>query len=311
MLRVGAALRAPGVGTSGVQTPKVEIYSYDHQAGKDTLLQPQGGRPASDPIAQQAYDNTVRVLEYYRQTFGRNSYDGAGSTVKVRVHAPDPWTGEMVNANNAFWVNDEKRMWFGDGDGKKFAPLGSAVDVVAHEFTHAVIDQEVALDSWGQGAALNESWADVLASGVDGNWQIAETVYTPGTAGDALRDMQKPKYGHVSELPAGESEEHELANIPNHAAYKAAQQIGAEAMRKIWYQALTSKLQNGASFAGARDATIAAASSLFGATSREAAAVRDAWTGVGVTDRTHRVFFSPRAARAFGGQQAASLVRFE
>lgn len=268
----------------------VEVWAYDATSGQDVLAQVTDGPTSANAVVRQAYANAVRVLDYYRSEFGRDGHDGRGTTLKLRVHAPDAETGRG-QANNAYWFNDEGRIWLGDGDGSLFAPLGNAVDVVGHEFTHGVIDSEVTLRTWGQEGALHESFADVLATGLDGNWQIGETVFTPGVPGDAIRDLQHPKWDNATKLPVGASEPHELADVPNHAAFRVAQTVGASTMRRIWYTALTEHLQNGSGYAGARQATLGAAEMLYGTKSREYTAVRDAWEAVGVDATTAKEFF--------------------
>lgn len=265
---------------SAVRRSRVEVWGYDASAGRDVLLRAAGSTASSrDAIADRAYSNTNRVLDYYFNQFGRDGWDGQGANARVLVHASD--------ATNAYWVSDEQRIWFGDGDGTTMSHLGDAADVVAHEFTHAVIDHEVKLTTnYGQEGALHESFSDVMATGIDGNWTIAEDVWTPKISGDALRDLAHPIYTKMSELPPWVTEVHKLADIPNHAAYLVARRIGGDVMRKIWYDAITSRLKNNAGFAGARDATIAAARALYGDNSSQAAAVRDAWTAVGVDAST-------------------------
>ena len=287
---VGVAAATTARASSRAEAPaarrnaNVEVYSYDAKTGVDTLGQKTGSAASNDAVVRVAFENAAKVVAYYRDRYGRDSFDNRGTTVKVRVHAPDANTGQ-VPANNAYWFNDEKRMWFGDGDGSVFAPLGNALDVVAHEFTHGVIDSEIKLETDGQEGGLHESFSDVMATGIDGNWTIAEDVWTPGVAGDALRDFTNPKYKHMTEVPPW-AESHDLASIPNAAAYKVAQTIGGDQMRKIWYKALTDKLASHAGFSGAAQATLSAAELMHGKTSREYAAVRDAWAAVGVDDAT-------------------------
>lgn len=279
-----------GIARTAVAAAPVEVWSYDAATGRDTLVQRTGGAASTDAVARQAYENAVRVMEYYKRVHGRNSYDNRGTVLKLRVHAPDAGTGQTP-ANNAYWFNDEGRIWLGDGDGRAYSPFGNAVDVVAHEFTHGVVDAEVRLDTWGQEGGLHESFSDVMATGLDGNWQIGEGIKTPGVPGDAIRDLQNPKWNNAKSLPPGENEPHALANIPNHAAYKVATKVGADNMRKIWYSALTDHLRGNSGFAGARQATLAAAKALYGEKSSEWAAVRDAWEAVGVDERTAKEFF--------------------
>lgn len=290
-MRIDTALAARGAafasqrGTAPAPVVPIEVWVPDAGGGIDRLAERTGGPQSTDPVVREALENGRRVLEYVRHEFGRVGFDGRGTVLKLRVHAPDPTTGEP-RANNAFWFNDEQRIWLGDGDGEWFRPLGGAADVVAHEFFHGVIDSEVELRYVGQEGALHESFADVLSTGIDGNWQIGEDVYTPGTAGDALRDLSSLTYTDWRTFPAGEDEVHAMSEVPSHAAYLIGRSIGASELRRVWYAALTDHLRNGAGFAGARDATIAAARTLYGARSTQAQAVIDAWTAVGIDATT-------------------------
>src|SRR4029077_14519105 len=81
----------------------------------------------------------------------RSSYDGAGAQVVVTVHYEQ-------NYDNAFW--DGAQLVFGDGDGKVFGSFTQPVDVLGHEFTHAVTQFSAALTYQDQSGALNESVSD-------------------------------------------------------------------------------------------------------------------------------------------------------
>lgn len=251
----------------------------------DKLIHRTGGVQSKDPVALTASANGRRVLDWLQAEFGRSSFDGRGSTLKLRVHAPDPITGEP-KANNAFWFNDEQRIWLGDGDGTSFGPLGGGADVISHELFHGVIDSEVKLEYVGQEGALHESFADVLSTGVDGNWTIGEDVYTPDVPGDALRDLSNLQYRDWRTFPPGYDEVHAMGEVPSHAAFLVGSKLGAQEMRRIWYAALVDHLADSAGFAGARDATIAAAAALHGERSAQAQAVQDAWDAVGITSST-------------------------
>jgi Zn-dependent metalloprotease len=175
-------------------------------------------------------------------------------------------------------------MYIGDGDGKMFTPLGQAIDIIAHEAGHAILESEIQMGFDGQEGALHESFGDVIGSLVDADdWQIGEDSFTPGRSGDSLRDMSRPeKYHHMDDLRGGSSEPHLLADIPNLAAVRVAEKIGREEMGKVWYEGFTTQLKDHAKFADAAIATVKAAEQLFGAGSAQASAVTDAWTSVGV-----------------------------
>ena len=289
-----AAPSVPGAAqtTTTGHAPAVEVWVPDVHGGADLLAQTSGGAASSDPVVASAAANGQRVLDYVRREFGRNSYDGAGATLSLRVHSADPETGDE-QMNNAYWLEREHRIWFGDGDGTTFSPLGNAADVMTHEFFHGVIDHELKQDYVGQEGAIHESFADVLATGVDGNWLIGEDVFTPGTEGDALRSLKAPGTAYKGDPQPAHMKDykkmsgdnggvHYNSGIPNKAAYEAAIHVGSDKVAKIWYSALTTYLKPDASFADAAGATIAAAAKLYG-TGDVTQAITDAWTAVGIT----------------------------
>ena len=90
------------------------------------------GNPPTDVVAKFAYDNTGTTYDCYMEMFQRDSYDDAGAGLTSYVHITDGG-GPF---DNAFW--DGMEMVYGDGDGTEFSELARALDVTAHELTHAV-----------------------------------------------------------------------------------------------------------------------------------------------------------------------------
>lgn len=252
-----------------------------------------GGRPVSlssdqvqssaDPVLKDTVQNASTVMNYFRSQFGRDGIDNRGAQLKVVVHAPDPYGGAM---NNAYWDGQAGKMFIGDGDGKMFSPLGRATDIIAHEVGHAILESEIHMGFNGQEGALHESFGDVMGALVDDkDWTIGEETFTPTKKGDSLRDMSKPqKYHHVDDVKIGleHGEPHQLADIPNLAAFRTAQKIGRQDMGRVWYQGFTENLKDYGKFSDAAAATVKAAEQLFGAGSKQASAVADAWQSVGV-----------------------------
>lgn len=276
---------------------------------------------AGDTDARAAHIHASLVYSYYKTVHGRDSYDNLGGVLTSTVHYD-------VAYNNAFW--NGQQVVYGDGDGVTFAPLARALDIVAHELTHAVTQYTSDLIYEDQSGALNESLSDIFAAMVEffatpaqADWLIGEDVYTPGTPGDALRSLSDPTQGvYNPTLPArgpGQPDHMSLyaslplwidqggihinSGIPNKAAYLLAQGgtfhgitvigIGRGKMERIFYRAATLCLTPGANFASARACTIQAAKDLFGNASPEVASVRDAWAAVGIgagSSQTKRTF---------------------
>ncbi|WP_027410551.1 M4 family metallopeptidase [Anoxybacteroides tepidamans] len=221
------------------------------------------------------------VYDYYKNTHGRNSFDNNGATIRSTVHY-------SYQYNNAFWNGTQ--MVYGDGDGRTFAPLSGALDVVAHEITHAVTERTAGLEYRDQPGALNESMSDVFGYFVEPNdYLIGEDVYTPGVSGDALRSLSNPPaYGqpaHMNNYVYTTDDNggvHTNSGIPNKAAYLTISAIGKAQAEKIYYRALTLYLTSTSNFSNARAALLQSAADLYGYGSATYNAVANAWNQVGV-----------------------------
>lgn len=95
------------------------------------------------------------MYNYYKNKFGRESYNNQGSPIISIVHANNIG---FDNRNNAAWTGD--KMVYGDGDGYTFRALSAAKEVVAHELTHGVTQSTANLQYYGQSGALNEMHID-------------------------------------------------------------------------------------------------------------------------------------------------------
>lgn len=239
------------------------------------------GSTSDDTIARNAHDNAGTTYDYYYDTFGRDSFNDSGAAITTTVNYGSSY-------NNAFW--NGYQMVYGDGDGYIFDPLGNALDIVAHEFTHGVTQHTAGLIYSHQSGALNESFSDVFGVMVQRtNWLMGEDVFRPGTSGNALRSLSNPpEFGqpdHMNSYVQTSSDNggvHVNSGIPNKAAYNVAQAIGRDKTEQIWYRALTLYLNATSQFADARDASVLAAADLFGESSPEVAAVENGFEAVGI-----------------------------
>jgi Zn-dependent metalloprotease len=289
------------------------------KGGLGKLVRGEGQGPTGDAAVDAAHDNAGLVHEFFSTVLGRDSIDGRGMQMKSVVHFGSAY-------NNAYW--DGEKMTYGDGDGKMFTPLSMALDVVGHEMAHGVTEHTAGLAYRNQSGALNESWSDVLGELIEqwaenragfgttdaakaADWLIGEDVFTPGTAGDALRSMKAPGTGYKGDPQPGHMKDykkmtadnggvHINSGIPNKAAYEAAIRIGGEKLAKIWYTALTDYLRPNSTFADAASATLAAATRLYGA-GEVSQAVTDAWMAVGITAKANAAaIFGSRVQPAAG-----------
>ncbi len=300
-------MRPPAGTPTPAQGPSRETYTANNRELPDgelgKLVRREGQGPTGDAAVDQAHENAGLVFDFYKQVLGRNSLDDRGMKLKSTVHFGS-------NFNNAYWNGES--MTYGDGDGKRFAPLTAALDVVGHEMTHAVTERTAGLNYSFQSGALNESFSDVFGELIEqwhehpstfattdgaksSDWMIGEDVFTPSTDGDALRSMKAPGTSHPGDPQPGHMKDfkrmgrfednggvHYNSGIPNRAAYEAAVRVGSEKVAQIWYRALTSYLRPTSQFTDAANATVRAASELFSSDPDVARAITDAWTAVGV-----------------------------
>ncbi|MFZ0075743.1 MAG: M4 family metallopeptidase [Exiguobacterium undae] len=249
-----------------------------------------------DRAAVSAHVNAAKTYDFYKNTYGRNSYDNAGARLNSTVHY-------STNYNNAFW--DGTKMVYGDGDGTTFVALSGALDVVAHELTHAVTEYTAGLVYQNESGAINEAVSDIMGTvaeysvGSNFDWLVGEDIYTPGVSGDALRSMSNPAaYGdpdHYSKRYTGTQDNggvHINSGIINKSAYLLANGgtfynvsvtgIGVPKLGAIYYRALNVYLTPNSNFSSLRAAVIQSAKDLYGATSAEATAAAKSFDAVGV-----------------------------
>jgi Zn-dependent metalloprotease len=274
-----------------------------------TLVRSEGNAPVSDVAVNEAYDGSGDTFDLYDNIFGRNSIDGNGLKLISTVHY-------SKNYDNAFW--DGEQMVYGDGDEnlpvsqRLFNRFTICLDVIGHELTHGVTQYEANLTYANQPGALNEAVSDIFGSLVkqykleqtatQADWIIGEGLFTSNVNGVGIRSMKAPgtayddpvlgkdpqpanmkDYVNTSQDNGGV---HINSGIVNHAFYLMAVEIGGNAWEKagqIWYKTLTEKLKSNSNFQDAADLTFAAAGELYGADSAEQTAVKNGWSGVGIT----------------------------
>jgi Zn-dependent metalloprotease len=258
----------------------------------------------SDNVEQQAHDHAGIAYNYYSVNHGRDSFNNAGAIITSTVHYD-------TNYVNAHWNGSQLK--YGDGDGSTSGPLVS-LDIVAHEFSHAVTEHSANLIYSGESGAINEATSDIFAAAAeawsDGSvsgdtWKMGEDTWTPAIAGDALRYMNNPTQDgssrdHYSTLYRGIQDNggvHRNSGIANLFFYLCSQGgshpnpslsvgtvtgAGIADCARIWYRALTLHMTASTNFASARTATESACNTLFGAGSSQCAAVGAAWCEVGL-----------------------------
>ena len=238
--------------------------------------------------AEDAWKNSGMVYEYYSSKFGRDSFDENGAITRSLVHF-------MPNWQNAAWVDDLGVMIYGDGDGDRFHGFAKALDVAAHEMTHAVTSRTSNMEYVYESGALNESYSDVFGKLISfefegfENWKLGGKIFKDPT--QFIRDMENPTIGHVDDfihrgVECDDSNDgcgvHTNSGIPNRAAVAIANSIGFEATGKIYYHTLTQLLRPSSDFKDARLQTLISCELAFGENSAQCAQVEAGFSLVGI-----------------------------
>jgi len=213
-------------------------------------------------------DNFADTYSQFESNFkvnniGWKSFDNNDTLIKASINSEfiddqSCSTGECPvsqHPNNANFSPSDNHFGFGNGDGARYAPLGNALDVVVHEFTHGV--NYTRLNNTHlhgkEAAAIGESLGDIFAAAIEtkvntgsfsspnnNTWKVFESVYTPGGSipNDAARYMNDPAikvhesigspnraFDYYPEFDAvvGDTSEHAGAGISNLAFYLLSQ----------------------------------------------------------------------------------------
>jgi Zn-dependent metalloprotease len=230
-----------------------------------------------DTEAMDAWNYLIEINDYYLDKYKRNGFDNEGSSIRLFL--------------NATYENDKCiTAWLGTNRDKFFQLIaiektGEIVvcdgwvsrDVLAHEFTHGVVQSRAIPAVWpfgikGEARALQEAFADIFAAFIaedakdDNPWQL--------TVGDGnepyvIRDMMKPTDGyptHYNDICEKDTEDlcchkvkdsyddcgHVNSVIFSHAAYMMSKEKGLSLsqakLQQVFYHTLTNHLGSAAKF---------------------------------------------------------------
>lgn len=243
--------------------------------GKPTLA----GRVLVSSEAKSASQNFQRVQQFYLQTEGRKSWDGKGANVDASVNVQKFTFLDVLGLKqNAAWMGPWKMFVFGAG-GEELGDFAGALDVVGHEYTHAVIGSTSNLQYVGESGALNEHLADLFGAMIEERFDRRPRPFLIGDTllrgklrdkADALRDMLEPEEGlkpqpaHMEQYPPefklckpapgnDNCGVHILSGIPNKAIALAIESLGWETVRPLFYRVMTQRLRTSSNFADYRN----------------------------------------------------------
>lgn len=229
----------------------------------------------NDYEAYVAWSGIQRTYYFYKDTFGRDSYDGQGTEIELYIYA-----GEQ----NAIWWPDSYCQLIELGTG--FASF----DIITHEFTHAVVNHTSDLGLWRHQGALNEAFADTMGIGADaGDWLLGEDK-TSGAG--ATRNYADSEIKHMDDyVDTGIADDRYLnMGIITTAGYNLARGgahnswaggVGRSSMVIHFYNVMVN-LNSSSTFMDARNLAVLLAEQNW--SPRDACAVKNAFNTVGLGD---------------------------
>lgn len=282
--------------------------SHPHNATSAQSLDKQG---------VDAHAGSLIVYDYFKNVLDINSFDDKGSGMLAMTHHDFPvvateFCGKIVEPGayyNAFW--DGVKIAFTPPSKQYPKSFSAALDVNAHEWGHAVIENFTNLWYARESGALNEAFADWIGVAVEhsqgiNNWTIGEGAIT------AFRSLENPKKYYDPDTYKGEYWQdatlkgcktpdfcendycgvHYNSGVANKMFYLLASGgthnnitvtgIGIDTAIKIGLDAMMNYWTPNTNFAHAKIGMIAAAEDIYGIDSNEAKQVGLAWEAVGV-----------------------------
>ncbi len=238
------------------------------------------------------------TYDYYLTTHSRNSFDGNGARMTSIVGG---------FCDNAFWNGVYTS--YGRGCGLAHNYL-VALDVVGHEWTHAVTQYTAGLVYAYEPGALNESFSDIFGTLVEdyaenggGDYLLGEDFWI---ANGKMRDLSNPKSKQQPDTYCGQywytgsgdnGGVHINSGVQNYWFYLLAvgdvgvndnghaydvTGIGADKADSITYRNLTMYLGPHSSYQASADGSVQAAADLYGEGSIEQQTTIEAWCAVGI-----------------------------
>lgn len=253
----------------------------------------------NDDAALEAHWGASQTYDFYLNKFGRQGFNNNNGLLRNVVNVTSLY-------NNAGWTQEEGILYgviYENG-----SPV-VCLDLIGHEYTHAVIDNTSNLENEKESGALDEGFSDIFGICVENHTksQNGEKIWTMGedlNYGLLVRNIKSPncKYykgkGWINTTSSNDKGGiHTNCGVLTYWFYLLVNGgsgvnesnksyrihgIGFEKAEKICYNTMTAYLNSTSTFNDARISTLKATKAMYGEYSDEYIAVMDAWMAVGV-----------------------------
>lgn len=249
---------------------------------------------------------TKQSYNYWLNVHSRQSYDNANGSIEGYINAVFS-SGGSTTTNNASMSFSGGTMKVGLGSSGTLANSWSTLDIIGHEYAHAVTGATSELEYQNESGALNESFSDIFGEALE-NYTLGSTDWLLGnerTSG-AIRSMSNPNTYNDPDTYLGTNwysgsndngGVHTNSGVQNYWFFLlsvggngtndngdnfSVSGIGIDKASAIAARNLTVYMGKNSTYADARTNAIQAAIDLYGECSNEVIQTTNAWYAVGV-----------------------------
>jgi Zn-dependent metalloprotease len=311
----------------GITTKNVNNFSNPFTDNDNNWTAAEFNNTAKDDAALDAHWGMEMAYDYFNIVHGMNSFDNSGGAISSAIHF-----------NSIFGIDDIR--WLGGGalafgDGTAL-PL-TALDVVGHEYGHAINGASANLTAFREPGAISEGLSDIWAACIESyatndkyTWTIGEDIVEGG-----FRSLEDPKgsserpqpdtYGGtnwITTVDCGSEDDDDFCGIHTNGGLisfwfyllseggtgvndnsdnYSVSAIGINSAALITFRAETVYMTASTDYATARKLTIKAAQDIFGNCSPEVISTINGWHAVGVGPSYQTISNQTQTAPIFTG----------
>ncbi|MBL7774536.1 MAG: M4 family metallopeptidase, partial [Saprospiraceae bacterium] len=298
--------QAPNIHVFNAQDSASTAFSVEYTDGDNNWT------AANQQSAVQTFFSLTQSWQYFLNRHGRDSYDNGGANINGYNQAGFIGSNGTRNWSNASWSPGSQILRFGDhGTDGTATDDWNTIDIVGHEFAHAVTSNEADLVYAGESGALNESFSDIFGEMVE-LFTDGSNDWLVGADRGYIRNMSNPNdrsdpdtylgtnWRSTTPPCDGTNDQcgvHTNSGVQNfwfflltdggsgvndNGDYFEVQGIGATSAANIAYRNLSVYLGPNSDYADAKWGAIQSAIDLFGDCSNEVLQCARAWNAVGV-----------------------------
>ena len=248
-----------------------------------------------------------KAYDFFLTTFNHRGYDGNNKKLNIYVNYDAP-----NKSDNAYWSPINSGIKIGSGSTKD--THYGVVDIVAHEFAHAVTDSMAKLNYEGESGAINEGISDIWAACVENNlgatsyevWNHenhrgtpSRVFYDPNSSNPQQPDTYQGQHWKDTIFPEDYGGVHTNSGILNYWFYLLTiggsgindnqepynvEGLGFFASQRILYQTVKCYLEPNSNFSQMKGSTLYTTALLYGIRSNAYKQVMNAWHAIGLSE---------------------------